>query len=115
MATRGRTERLADYFVAYLFDNYRGTRHVRRVATWIGFLLKAIERLPGASFSRSRKRQLTFSYRGRRLKVRYEHSVGSRGGIQFVEVLPGRGAPEGAVALNVKNLADAENTYRDLR
>ena len=33
-------ERLADYFVNYLFDEFQGTRHVRRVATWIGFLRK---------------------------------------------------------------------------
>jgi hypothetical protein len=34
-------ELLADHFVNYIFDTYQGTRHVRRVATWIGFLLKA--------------------------------------------------------------------------
>lgn len=109
------TELLADYFVAYLFDKYRGTRHVRRVATWIGFLLKAIEKLPGVSFARQRSRQLMFDYRGRRFKVRYNHKVGARGGIQFVEVLSGRGAPEGAVALNVGSLADAESAYHDVR
>lgn len=112
---KGHAELLADYFVAYLFDKYRGTRHVRRVATWIGFLLKAIERLPRASFTRQRSRQLMFDYRGRRFKVRYNHKIGARGGIQFVEVLPGRGAPEGAVALNVGSLAQAENAYRKLR
>ncbi|MBI4192858.1 MAG: hypothetical protein HY525_20285 [Betaproteobacteria bacterium] len=100
--------------MAYLFDNYRGTRHVRRVATWIGFLLKAVEKLPGVSFTRQRSRQLMFDYRGRRFKVRYSHKVGARGGIQFVEVLPGRGAPEGAVALDVSSLAGAEDAYREL-
>lgn len=114
-AKKARAELLADYFVAYLFDKYRGTRHVRRVATWIGFILKAIEKLPGVSFTRQRSRQLMFDYRSRRFKVRYNHKIGARGGIQFVEVLPGRGAPEGAVALDVGSLAAAENAYRDLR
>ena len=30
------TERLANGFVSYLFDEYQGTKHVHRVATWIG-------------------------------------------------------------------------------
>lgn len=112
---QSRTELLADYFVGYLFDKYKGTRHVRRVATWIGFLLKAIEKLPGVSFARGRSRQLTFDYRGRRLKVRYNHKLGSGGGIQFVEVLSGRGAPEGGVALSIGNFAETEAAYRDLQ
>ncbi len=46
--TQASAERLADHFVSYLFDEFQGSRHVRRVATWIGFLLKAVENLPGA-------------------------------------------------------------------
>src|SRR5262249_39402797 len=34
-ATAASVERLANYFVNYLFDRYQGSRHVRRVATWI--------------------------------------------------------------------------------
>ncbi len=29
------SERLADYFVNYLFASYQGARHVRRVASWV--------------------------------------------------------------------------------
>ena len=32
-------ERVADHFVNYLFDTYRGSRHVRHVASWVGFLV----------------------------------------------------------------------------
>jgi len=50
-------DRIADHFVNYLFDEYRGSRHVRRVAAWIGFILKAIER-SGAAVTRNRERQV---------------------------------------------------------
>lgn len=109
------TELIAEYFVNYLFDDFKGVRHVRRVATWIGFLLKAIEKLPGVSFTRSRSRQLTFEYRDRRFKVRYSHKIKPRGGIEFIEVLSGRGAPEGKPVLSVGSLSGAETTYHDLR
>jgi len=107
-------ERVADYFVGYLFDRYQGTRHVRRVATWLGFLLKAIERVAADSLSRNRSRQLTFEYRDRRFKARYDHHAGPRGGIEIVEVLPGRGAPEGEVAVTITSLTEAEDVYHTL-
>jgi hypothetical protein len=116
-ATTVSVERLADYFVNYLFDRYQGTRHVRRVATWIGFLLKAIERAAAGSLRASRTRQITFHYKGRRFKARYRHRVGNglpRGGIQIVEVFPRRGAPEGSVAVSVTSLSQAEDVYRKL-
>ncbi len=117
MASRTQTsaERLADHFVSYLFDEFQGSRHVRRVATWIGFLLKAVENLPGAELRQSRLRQVAFDYKGRRFKARYNHQAGRRGGIEFVEVLPGRGQPEGDVAVQVTSLDEAESVYRDLR
>src|ERR1041385_4370553 len=101
-------ERLADHFVNYLFDTYRGSRHVRRVATWIGFLLKAIENVADGPIRPNRERQIAFSYRGRKFKTRYNHKVGARGGIEIVEVLPGRGAPTGGVVIQVTNLSEAE-------
>jgi hypothetical protein len=109
------SELLADGFVSYLFQRYRGTRHVRRVASWLGFIIKAVERLPGVSFSRRHARQLGFDYRGRTFKARYNHQAGARGGIEIVEVLPGRGAPEGDVAASIVSLSDAEVIYTSLR
>ncbi len=38
-------DRMADEFVTYLFERYRGSRHVRRVASWIGFIVAGIEQL----------------------------------------------------------------------
>ncbi len=90
------TERLADHLVNYLFDGYQGTRHVRRVATWVGFLLKAIEKLPGANPRPNRSRQVVFDYGGHAFRARYRHDLGSRGGVEFVEMLPGRGRPDAA-------------------
>src|SRR5438105_4349560 len=109
-----RVQQLADYFVGYLFDRYQGTRHVRRVATWIGFLLMTIERVAGGTLGRSRTRQIAFEYRGHRFKAKYAHDAGPRGGIQIVEVLPGRGAPEGRVAMSITSLSDAEEAYNSL-
>jgi hypothetical protein len=111
-----RTERLADYLVYYLSRHYPGSRHVMRVGSWIGFLLSAIERLPGVENLRlSRARQVTFDYRGRHFKARYSHGIRPRGGIEFVEVLPGRGRPEGDTVLRVASLASAEVVYSELK
>lgn len=108
-------ERLADHFISYLFDQYQGTKHVRRVASWIGFLLKGIENLPSPDLRKNRLRQVMFDYRNHTFKVRYNHALGSRGGIEFVEVLPGKGQPEGSVALHVANLTEAETAYKNLK
>ena len=108
------TERMADHFVNYLFDESKGSMHVRRVATWIGFVLKGIERVSGGTLSRNRIRQVTFEYRSRRFKARYNHQIGGRGGLEIVEVLPGRGAPEGQVAVSIANLDEAEAVYESL-
>lgn len=108
-------ERLADHFVSYLFDEYKGSRHVRRVASWIGFIIKAIEKIAGPTLRQNRKRQIMFVYKGRQFKAKYNHKVGSRGGLEIVEVLPERGSPEGGVLFQVKNLADAEVCYLKLK
>jgi len=114
MASAITPEMLADYFVSYLFAEYHGTRHVRRIASWIGFVIKGIEKVVGANLHRSRARQIRFDYHGRQFKVRYNHRAGARGGIQIVEVLAGRGAPEGHVVAEITSLADAERVYRTL-
>jgi hypothetical protein len=105
---------LANYFVRYLFENYGDRRHIRQVASWLGFLLKAIERVANGTLRGSRTRQLVFRYRGRRFKARYSHHAGPRGGIQIVQVLRGRGAPEGDVAVTVTTLDEAEQVYLGL-
>ena len=112
--TADTTERFANHFVTYLFDQYQGALHVRRVATWIGFLLKAIEKC-GSDMRRNRSRQIVFDYRGRRFKARFDHQAARRGGIEIVEVLPGRGAPDGDIVLRVTSLAEAEEAYHGLQ
>jgi hypothetical protein len=107
-------ELLANHFVTYLFDEYKGSRHVRRVASWIGFIIKATERVAGASLRKNRSRQIVFEYRGHQFKAKYNHKTGARGGIDIVEVLPGRGSPEGGVAVKIESLAEAEEVYHSL-
>ena len=108
-------ERLADHFVTYLFDKYKGSRHVRRVASWMGFIIIAAEKVAGSTLRQNRERQVIFQYQGRQFKARYNHTAGPRGGIDIVEVLPGRGAPEGDNVMQVKNLSEAEDCYLTLK
>jgi hypothetical protein len=107
-------DRLADHFVSCLFDRYQGMRHVRRVVAWIGLLLKAVERVSNGSLHINHSRQVVFEYRGRRFKVRYDHQASLRGGIDILEVLPGRGAPDGQRVIRITNLDEAEDAYHAL-
>ena len=108
-------DRIADHFVNYLFDEYQGSRHVRRVASWVGLILKGIERAGTDSVTFHRSRQLLFNYRNQRFKARYNHQIGSRGGIEILMVLPGRGLPDGPVVIQAGNLLQAEDVYLGLR
>lgn len=104
-------ERLAQYFVDYLFHNYRGSRHVRRVASWVGLIVLGIERLAGTTWRISPKRQLVFRHGAAKYKAKYEHHAGPRGGIAIVEIRPGRGSPEGRGVTTIRNLREAEAFY----
>lgn len=108
-------DRMADYFVNYLFDEYKGTRHVRRVAAWVGLIVLGIGRVADRDWKVPRSRQLEFVYRSRRFKAKYDHRVGARGGIRVVEVLPGRGSPEGDTVLEIASLRDAGSFYAEVR
>jgi hypothetical protein len=105
---------MANYFVGYLFERYQGSRHVRRVAAWIGFILAGIARVSDG-FERSRTRQIGFRYRGKRFKVRFKHDAGPRGGIEIVRVLPLQGLPELGVVASVSSLSGAEELYHNLK
>ncbi|HEY2961399.1 MAG TPA: hypothetical protein VGJ37_03235 [Pyrinomonadaceae bacterium] len=108
-------ERLADDFVSALFDEYQGSRHVRRVASWIGFVVKGVDKVASGTLRREQKWQIMFDYKERQFKVKYNHKTGSRGGLDIVEVLPGRGAPEGGMVVQVTNLSEAEDCYLGLK
>ncbi len=112
--SRTSPERLADHFVSYLFDEYAGSRHVRRVASWVGFVLKAIDAVSDGNARQNRKRQVVFDYRGHHFKARYGHKVGPRGGIEIVEFAKQRGSPDLGVAVEIASLDGAEQVYRSL-
>jgi hypothetical protein len=88
---------------------------VRRVATWIGFLLRALAPVAGNSLRLNRARQVVFEYRGRRFKARFNHQAAFRGGIDIVEVLPGRGEPDGDIVIRVTSLAEAEEAHHSMQ
>ena len=106
------SERLADYFVNYLFASYQGARHVRRVASWVGLIVLAVDRIGERRWIWGR-RQLRFTFQSRTFRLKYDHSLGSRGGIQIVEVLSGQGSPEGDIATSIMSLSEAERFYND--
>ncbi len=110
-------DRLVEYFVKYLFKEYKGTAHVRRVAGWTGLVILGIRRATGMSWKISHSRQLLFGYQGHTFKVKYDHQLKSGkmrvGGIVIVEVLPARGKPEGKTVTALRNLDEAEKFYNE--
>ena len=99
-------ESLANKYVKYLFDNYGQTRHVRRVASWIGLILLGVDRAADR-IELFRVRQLRFWFQGRAFKIRYSHRVSTKGGIEIVEALPLQGMPDGKRVFLISNLSDA--------
>lgn len=106
-------ERLANHFVEYLFEGYHGSRHVRRVASWVGLIVLGIQKIAGHDWKVPRNRQLTFDFQRRSFKAKFNHGTGPRGGIEIVEILRGRGAPEGKTVTSIRNLAEAETFYNN--
>jgi hypothetical protein len=103
-------ERMADAFINYLYDNYKGNRHVRRVAAWFGFLVFGIEQIK-ETWWLPRSRQLFFESKGRRYKVKYNHTIKPRGGIEIVEVAAEKGSPEIRTVLSISSMNDAARFY----
>lgn len=104
-------ERMAEHFVNYLFEGYAGNaRHVRRVAAWLGLLALGIDKIKD-NWHGSNSRQLIFEKDGQKYKVRYNHRVRPNGGIEIVEVAPGRGSPDAAVVLQIASLYEAARFY----
>jgi hypothetical protein len=103
-------DRMADVFVNYLYDEYQGSRHVRRVASWLGLLILGVEKIKGKWWI-PRSRQLFFEADGHRYKAKYNHALGGRGGIEIVEIAEGRGAPEIGVVMAIASLDDAARFY----
>ena len=108
-------ELIADYFVTYLFKKYPDNKHVRRVASWVGLLVLGIDKLADRRYI-PRTRQLRFDYNGRSFKAKFNHRANankgfSRGGIDIVEIIDGRGAPEGETICSITNLHEAAAFY----
>lgn len=107
-------EYIADKFVNYLFDEYRGSRHVRRIASWLGLLVLGIDKIKDHWWL-ARTRQLHFESGKRRFKVRYNHKIGRRGGIEIVEIARSWGSPEVGTVARIANLVQAARFNRNPR
>ena len=103
-------DRMADAFVNYLYDEYQGSRHVRRVASWLGLLILGIEKIKDRWWI-PRSRQLFFEVKGHRYKAKYNHTLGNRGGIEIIEIGEGRGSPEIASVAAITSLDEAAHFY----
>jgi hypothetical protein len=103
-------EAIADYFVNFLFAEYSDSRHVRRVASWVGLIVLGIEKLAGSRYV-PRSRQLRFEYDGKSYKAKFNHKAGPRGGIDIVEIGTGRGSPEVRTVHSIPNLQGAADFY----
>jgi hypothetical protein len=104
-------DRMADVYLAYLFQEKADSRHVRRVASWLGLLILGVKKIADRWWV-SHTRQLCFEVGKQRYKVRYNHRAGRRGGIEFVEIERSQGQPEIATVKTIVNLDDAASFYR---
>ncbi len=101
-------EQVSDHFVGYICEHKASARHVRRVASWIGFVIGGIDKV-ATGWGFNRERQFWFQVAdGTFYKVRYQHTLGSRGGI---EILRMNGNADGPTAVELKTLQDAETFY----
>jgi len=101
---------MADAFVNYLYDNYRGARHVRRVAAWFGLIVMGIAKVK-EEWRIPSSRQLMFDTKGRRYKVKYNHRLKPRGGIEIVEISKDRRPTEIGRVASFTNLLEAAKFY----
>jgi hypothetical protein len=107
-------EWIAGYLVSYLYKKYHGTLHVRRVASWIGFIILAVDRASDSGIRLRHARQIEFDYKKRKFRVGYNHAAGSRGGIDIKEVLHTQGGKLGEHVLEITTLLEAEKAYLSL-
>lgn len=113
-------ETLAEAFVDYLverasmIDDPERARHVLRIASWTGFVVKAIKNLPATGFRRGAVHQLEFDYKNRTFGVRYHHDTSGCGGLDIVEEPSDRRRTNDLVVVRIRTLADAEDVYKTL-
>jgi hypothetical protein len=108
-------DRVADHFVNYLFADFQGSMHVRRVASWIGLLTLTIDNLPKSRWWFSNARQLMFEFKNRRFKIKYNHRLKPRGGIEVIQVEAKPGSPEIKIVVSIGSLKEAEAFYKKPR
>src|SRR5208282_4959614 len=94
------------------FTEYPGNMHVRRVSSWVGLIVLGIEKLADRRYI-PRNRQLRFEYDGRSFKAKFNHHSGPRGGIDIVQIIAGRGSPEGKTVCSIQNLKEAASFYNN--
>jgi hypothetical protein len=100
-------DQVIQHFLDYLRKNRANSAHVHRVAAWLGFLVKGIDRISD-DWGFWHSRQFWFKVGSKCYKVRFRHNICFRGGIEIVEM---RGNQDGAVVIQFRNPDDAEAFY----
>jgi len=112
-------ERVARYFNDVLNEtknngNPKLAAHIRRIAPWLGFITRGLEKLNPDDQGIKHKRQWGFLHKAQWYVCRGSHTIGSskvrRGGI---EILPLNGKKYGKVVVEITSLAEAEAFYLD--
>ncbi len=113
MPRRVSLDRKVEGIIGYLLTAYADAHHVRRVASWTGFIALGIERLIGSNWWPSWSRHsVRFHYKRRRFQVKFRHDVGRRGSV-VIEENPRPGGRVGSdefIAV-ITNVREAEMFY----
>jgi len=107
-------DRMAEVYLAYLFNNKANNRHIRRVASWLGLLILGIAKIKDKWWV-SHTRQLCFEVNGRRFKAKFKHTPRPGGGIHFIEIARTHGQPEISTVKVITNLKEAAKFFKSPR
>jgi hypothetical protein len=107
--TANEIEFLCEQFQGYIFKQYANRRHIRRVVGWLPFMVYGIDKLANSKLQRRYVRQASFQYQGQFYYIKFDHTIGSRGGFQFFENTA-RGRP-GTLVFELCSLDDARRFY----
>lgn len=88
-------------------------KKARRVASWIGPILKAIDKI--AEPRLIHKRQVAFTYGGKKFKARFNHFISWKGGVEIINVRPWQGSPDGKQIVEIKNKNDVKPACDSLK
>jgi hypothetical protein len=95
-------EMLSNHFLGVLSGK---SRHVQRVASWLGLVLVGLKNMRATDVRTYYKQRLRFCYRGKEYVLHYRHDLGGRGGLALYDKATSR------VVFEMCSMEDAERFY----